>query len=233
VAQSHNEVRVAVADFEGRLQGVSAHGLSLWGDQLPSGGTATLVNRWLQLLAYALEAQGFDWGDIAAMVVGVPQPRRQRPLHWSVPRSTAGPMAPAQSLAPATAEVGRQLALPVLVENDANLGALGEAIFGAGRGAPGIVYSKIVNDIGGGIVINGQIFSGAHGIAGELAHVPVGDGGPKCFCGSRGCLGAVQGYLFRRYLGIVYGERSVFPRLWTGPRAGTKDLNWPSRRSAD
>jgi predicted NBD/HSP70 family sugar kinase len=90
-------------------------------------------------------------------------------------------------LAPAE-ELGRRLGLPVRVENDANLGALGEYLWGAGRGCPDLVYVKIATGIGAGIVLDGRLYRGASGTAGELGHVTLDARGPVCRCGNRGCV---------------------------------------------
>lgn len=80
------------------------------------------------------------------------------------------------------------LGVPVVVENDANLGALAEHRFGEGRGHSSLVYVKIASGVGAGIIINDRLFHGADGIAGELGHLTVDEQGPMCRCGSRGCL---------------------------------------------
>lgn len=79
---------------------------------------------------------------------------------------------------------------PVVVENDANLGALAECHQGAGRGHSELVFVKVSSGLGAGIVVDGRIFRGAAGIAGELGHLTYDEQGPLCRCGSRGCLQA-------------------------------------------
>ncbi|MFT4084455.1 MAG: ROK family transcriptional regulator [Nocardioides sp.] len=81
--------------------------------------------------------------------------------------------------------------VPAVAENDANLMALGEVHFGAGAGASGVLVVKLVDGVGAGLVINGRLFRGAAGMAGEIAHVSVAEDGPPCLCGRRGCLAAV------------------------------------------
>jgi glucokinase len=71
--------------------------------------------------------------------------------------------------------------------NDANAAALGELYFGAARGALNFIYITISTGIGGGIVINDNIYSGAIGTAGEVGHMTIDDDGPMCNCGNRGC----------------------------------------------
>ena len=86
------------------------------------------------------------------------------------------------------AEMAERLGLPVRLENDANLGALGEHVFGAGQGVDEMAYVRLSAGIGLGLVLGGHAFGGSSGIAGELGHVRVSRDGPICRCGNRGCL---------------------------------------------
>jgi predicted NBD/HSP70 family sugar kinase/biotin operon repressor len=85
------------------------------------------------------------------------------------------------------------LDLPVRVGNDANLGALAESTWGAGRGSASVVYLKLATGIGAGIVIGGRLFEGAGGTAGEIGHTTIGETGDICRCGNRGCLETYAG----------------------------------------
>jgi predicted NBD/HSP70 family sugar kinase len=82
-----------------------------------------------------------------------------------------------------------RLGAPVLtsVGNDGDLGALAEHVRGAGRGIDNLIYLSGEVGIGGGIVVEGRILTGAHGYAGELGHMMVNPGGRRCRCGSSGC----------------------------------------------
>ena len=91
-----------------------------------------------------------------------------------------------------TETIQRALGTPAIVDNDANAGALGELTFGAGRGCRHLIYYNIGTGIGAGIIIDGEIYRGANGNAGELGHVPVLPDGPLCDCGNRGCLEALS-----------------------------------------
>jgi glucokinase len=77
---------------------------------------------------------------------------------------------------------------PVLMDNDANVGALGEGIHGAGRGARPLFYMTLSTGIGGGILTEHGLYRGADSYAGELGHQTIEPGGPLCLCGARGCL---------------------------------------------
>ena len=91
----------------------------------------------------------------------------------------------------AETEMRRRLDIPVMVDNDANLGALAEAAFGAGRDAGDLVYLKVSSGIGAGLILNGRLYRGSGGLAGELGHVLVDPDGIVCRCGNRGCLETV------------------------------------------
>ncbi len=89
---------------------------------------------------------------------------------------------------PLVANVERLTGAPAVMDNDANLGALGESAFGAGRAMDPLFYMTLSTGIGGGIVIGGNIYRGADSFAGEIGHLNVLPDGPDCLCGSRGCL---------------------------------------------
>jgi predicted NBD/HSP70 family sugar kinase len=82
---------------------------------------------------------------------------------------------------------------PVIVDNEANLGALGELWFGGHDGLDDFVHISGEIGVGGGIVVGGELFRGASGFAGEVGHVTVQPDGPRCRCGGRGCLEQVAG----------------------------------------
>jgi len=81
--------------------------------------------------------------------------------------------------------------VPAILDNDANAAALGELLFGAGRGQHNLLYVNVGTGIGAGVIVNGALYHGEHGMAGELGHVTVEPDGPVCACGKRGCLEAV------------------------------------------
>jgi len=79
------------------------------------------------------------------------------------------------------------LGTPVVMDNDANVGALGEAVHGAGRGFRPLFYMTLSTGIGGGIVTESGVYRGADSYAGEIGHLTIRPGGPECLCGSHGC----------------------------------------------
>jgi glucokinase len=84
-----------------------------------------------------------------------------------------------------------RLGLPAIVDNDANVAAFGESLFGAGRGAGDQAMVTVGTGIGGGLVIGGAIYRGARGLGAELGHVILNEGGAPCACGNRGCFEAM------------------------------------------
>ena len=89
---------------------------------------------------------------------------------------------------PVRDEIQQRLGTPIVLENDANAAALGEMWMGAGRNVKDLVLLTLGTGIGGGIVIDGKIFHGANGMAGEFGHMTVIPEGNPCGCGNRGCL---------------------------------------------
>ncbi|RME89196.1 MAG: ROK family protein [Anaerolineae bacterium] len=88
-------------------------------------------------------------------------------------------------------KLAERFGVPVHVDNDANLAALGEWRFGAGRGHEHLVYLTISTGIGGGVISHGRLLHGAQGLGGELGHVPILPDGPLCSCGRPGHLEAL------------------------------------------
>lgn len=79
---------------------------------------------------------------------------------------------------------------PVLLGNDANAAALGEFIFGAGKRSQNMIFVGLGTGVGGGVISEGRLIDGARGMGGELGHVSVDLDGPRCTCGSSGCIEA-------------------------------------------
>jgi predicted NBD/HSP70 family sugar kinase len=86
------------------------------------------------------------------------------------------------------AELEKRLRVPVIVENDANVGVLGEGLLGAGRGSRVLAYVKVAAGVGAGLLVEQRLFRGASGTAGEIGHTTIANSGPVCRCGNRGCL---------------------------------------------
>ena len=106
----------------------------------------------------------------------------------------------------------KRLDLPVFVDNDANVAALAEHRYGAGRGYDNLIYATLATGIGGALILNGQLFRGMHGMAGEFGHTFISDStGYPCGCGVIGCVHSIaSGFFMARYAmdRIKEGEES-------------------------
>ena len=109
------------------------------------------------------------------------------PVHFAQQRVYQSTHVGGWSDFPLRDELSSALGVPTIMDNDANAGALGEAIYGAGRGYPSLFYMTLSTGIGGGIYFDGKIWRGADSYAGELGHLTIHPGGPECLCGARGC----------------------------------------------
>ena len=104
---------------------------------------------------------------------------------------TAPPNLPGWKNVPLKRLIEEALGTTTFLENDANAAALGEHRFGAGRGVQNMIYVTASTGIGGGLILDGQLYIGATGAAGEIGHMTVLPWGPYCGCGNRGCLEAL------------------------------------------
>jgi predicted NBD/HSP70 family sugar kinase len=148
----------------------------------------------VDLLDDLLAGSGIGRADLTHTVLAVPAPVHQgRIAALRSPPQTPYQPSPTPRIqwigTDPGAALGHLLSMPVTVENDANLEALGESVYGAAKGADLSLYVKMVGGLGAGVVMNRRLIRGAVGFAGELAHMHVDDEGPLCACGGRGCLG--------------------------------------------
>jgi len=134
----------------------------------------------------ALKEAGVEHSAVVGVGIGIPGPVDRE-------RGTAGSatILPGWVGLRIAEAMEQRLRLPVAIENDANLGALAEMTWGAGRGCSNFVYIKAATGIGAGIVIDGRLLHGASGTAGEIGHTTLDEAGALCYCGNRGCLETV------------------------------------------
>jgi len=111
-------------------------------------------------------------------------------------------------------EMEERLGVPVQIENDANLGALAELTWGAGRDCANFAYVKAATGIGAGLVVDGRLLRGATGTAGEIGHTTLDERGILCYCGNRGCLETVaSGPAIVELVGPVHGAHLTLARI--------------------
>jgi len=124
-------------------------------------------------------------------------------------------------------ELGSRLGLPVEVDNDANLGALAELHWGAAEGHLNAAYLKVATGIGAGLIVDGTLFHGSGGMAGEIGHTIVDEHGAVCRCGKRGCLETLAGTpalveLLRPRLGRTIGTAELLELARAGDSASRR-----------
>ncbi len=168
----------------------------------------------IQEIADAVEeataAAGLSLRDLAAVSVGAP---------GSVERDR-GVVVEAPNLGWRNVPLGGMLEeillVPVFVDNDVNVGVVGEHALGAGQGAQEMVGVFVGTGIGGGIISRGQLYVGSRGAAGEIGHMVLQVDGPRCPCGRRGCAEALASRTAMERdvrAAIRAGRRSVVPHL--------------------
>ena len=179
---AERSLRVALADVSHRV--VAEQRLPLPPEHRADSG----LDRVAMLVDELVDNLGADPGEVLALGVGVPAPVD---VHTGC--VTAPGMLRGWDEVPVADVLERRFGVPVAVDNDANLGALAELRFGAGRGLQHVVYVRVSHGIGAGLVLGGQLLRGRAGAAGEIGHVVVDPDGRPCRCGKRGCLETVVG----------------------------------------
>jgi predicted NBD/HSP70 family sugar kinase len=175
----HRHVRVAVADLSSTV--LAERFVEMDVDDVPEEALDAAAELAAEVLAEAGIARSRVIGT--GMALSAPIDRHKGVVGSTVLPSWAGIQA--------GEELSRRLEVPVELDNDANLGALAEVSFGAGRGLADIVYVMMSSGLGAGLVLGGRLYHGASGIAGELGHIQAQPEGAMCRCGSRGCLETV------------------------------------------
>ncbi|EPD93765.1 hypothetical protein HMPREF1486_03621 [Streptomyces sp. HPH0547] len=173
----HSHLRVAVGNLAHTVLAEEAEPIDV--DASADQG----LDRAEHLVRHLVEKSGISPSKIIGVGLGVPGPID---METGVLGSTA--ILPGWVGTNPRDELAGRLGVPVYVDNDANLGALGEQVWGAGHGARDLAYIKVASGVGAGLVINGQIYRGPGGTAGEIGHITLDESGPVCRCGNRGCL---------------------------------------------
>ncbi len=140
------------------------------------------------LIQEVLLNEGLQRSDIQAIGIGVPGP-------VVINKGTVGmpPIMRGWNNFPICDTLSKKWNCPVLLNNDAELGALGEWAYGRGRGENNLAYIKVGTGIGAGLIFESNIYQGTTGSAGEIGHITINENGPKCSCGNYGCLEAFAG----------------------------------------
>src|SRR4051794_10060387 len=177
VGFGHTHLRVAVGNLAHPVLAEEAEPLDV------DASSAQGLDRAEQLVSRLIAATGISREKVVGVGLGVPAP-------IDVETGTLGSTAilPGWAGTNPRDDLAQRLGVPVHVDNDANLGALGELVWGAGRGVADLAYIKVADGVGAGLVISGHIYRGPGGTAGEIGHITLDESGPVCRCGNRGCL---------------------------------------------
>jgi glucokinase len=199
------KILATVVDAGGRM--VAESKMKTHADQGPDAVIARIADTARQ----AARKARLDWAKIQGVGIGAPGP--MNPETGVVFNPPNLPGWDEIALGPQLADT---LGVPVAVENDVNLGTLGEHALGAGRGTRDMVGIFVGTGIGGGLILDGKLRSGFRHAAAEVGHMIVFADGPVCGCGRRGCLESVASRTAIERdirLGLDAGRESVIPKL--------------------
>ncbi len=175
--------RLAVVDLSGEMLAETAVDLDI--GRGPDEVLGVAVHRFRAMLEDAER----DVDDVRGIGVGLPGP-----VEYSAGRAVSPPIMPGWDNVPVPSILQRDFPVPVLVDNDVNIMALGEYWTNWRHRIDDLLFVKVGTGIGCGVVANGDIYRGAQGAAGDMGHIQVSDGDDKlCRCGNWGCLEAVAG----------------------------------------
>lgn len=173
---------IALADFTARIHQETNFPIDI------KDGPEVCLAKADQNLRQLLEEQMLPISHLSAIGIGVPGP-----VITEAGMVIAPPIMPGWDRYPIRTRLEKMWGHPVTLNNDAELGALGEWAYGAGRGEKNIAYIKVGSGIGAGLILNQQIYGGTMGAAGEIGHLTIDENGPLCDCGNHGCLEAFAG----------------------------------------
>lgn len=200
-------ILVARANFSGEI---------VWRHQertQPELGQDAIMQRVLALLQRAIEPQSGCRNRLLGMAIGIPGLIDQETGTVLFAPNLGWQNIPVRDMLRAEFDI------PLFVDNEANLAALGEYYFGAAAGYDEVLYISDGVGLGGGIVRNGRLFKGATGFAGEFGHMTMNPNGLECRCGNRGCweTQVSQRALFRLIReAIESGQPTIIPKLVNG-----------------
>lgn len=153
---------------------------------MADGGVEAVVDRMVTLVSDTLDEGGVDISHVEGMGIAV-----AGAIDTNAGIVTASPNLPNWRDVPLVNILADRFKTAVYVVNDASAAALAEHLRGAGRGTSNMVYLTVSTGIGGGIVIDGELYIGTDGCAGEIGHMVIDSHGPRCNCGNDGCLEAL------------------------------------------
>jgi len=174
-------------------------------------GPDAVIERIAETAQQATREAKIDWREVLGIGIGVPGPMNPETGVVYHP-----PNLPGWDEIAVGPRLSEALGVPVHLENDVNLGTLGEHALGAGRGTRDMVGVFIGTGVGGGLILDGKLRSGFRHAAAEVGHMIVLADGPVCGCGKRGCLESVASRTAIERdlrLGLAAGRASLLPKL--------------------
>lgn len=169
-------LRIAAVDTEGKLLEKLTTGTEV------GRGRDSVIGEMCEAIL-SVDLKFRDSGKLAGIGIGVPGF-----IDMDTGTIMESPNLPGWANFPVRDDIQRRLGVPVILENDANSAAMGEKWLGAGRDTDHMAMYTLGTGVGGGLVLNGRLWHGMNGMAGELGHINVEPEGYPCGCGSRGCL---------------------------------------------
>ena len=185
----------------------------------PAGGEREFFATIAATVAKALEEAGVRPGRLAAVGAGCPGV-----LDTRSDRIVSSANIPFIKDYPLARKLEKLLKVPAAVENDANMGLFGEQRFGAASGCDHAAGFFLGTGIGGALILDGKLYRGSSGAAGELGHIFVDPMGPACGCGNRGCLEALAGRLALAGEAAALAARGGAPHLMKEAGADVRKL---------
>ncbi len=181
---------------------------------LAEEGPQSVVNRLFSTIDHLLGLKGMELSQLDSISLAV-----AGAIDLEKGLVTLSPNLPGWHDIPLREMVKERYGVDTFLLNDASAAALGEHRFGAGRGVNNLILLTVGTGIGGGIIINGGLYNGSSGSAGEIGHMTIDVNGPGCKCGNTGCLEALaSGTAMAREAGsrIAQGEKSSLVEMVAG-----------------
>jgi glucokinase len=214
------QLRVALASNDGRLTRIVRR------ESRADDGRDRVISRIVQAVADTLEEAHVRPQAVKALGIGLPGPVDPRlgVVHFA-------PNLPGWQEVPLNRILTQRTGIRSFLHHDAHLAAFAEYRRGAARSARDMAYVTVSTGIGAGFVLDGQLYAGSRGGAGEVGHTVIQPGGPRCTCGNRGCVEALaSGWAIARdaRAAVRAGRRTVLSRI-PAPGPTARDVSHAAR----
>lgn len=196
-------MKIGLVDMQGRVC------LRREADTLSKLGKSAIIDSLVKNVEGIIKESGLSKKNIAGIGIGVPGPVNSKKgvVHY-FPNIKGWNNVPLKSI------LEQRLCIKVNLDNDVNAMTLGEYNFGAGKGTKNLVCLTLGTGVGGGLIINGEIYRGSTMLAGEIGHIPINEKGPNCNCRGIACL---ERYIGNRYIlergQQIFGKDITLERL--------------------